>query len=49
MIAPDSNTLMGAPPGPSSSTIAGTLLFGLMLRKSGRNCSPLPIWTGTTS
>ncbi len=34
-IAPLSNTLNGSPPGPCSSTITGTLLFGLMRRKSG--------------
>src|SRR5665213_723445 len=47
-IAPDSNTLIGLPPGPSGSTIAGMRLFGLILRKSGLNCSPWLILTGWT-
>ena len=41
-MAPDSKTLTGSPPGPSESTIAGILLFGLMARNSGLNWSPLP-------
>jgi len=48
-IAPDSKTLIGLPPGPSGSTIAGMRLLGLILRKSGLNCSPFEIligWTG---
>src|SRR5258707_15082503 len=41
--------LIGAPPsGPSGSTIAGILLFGLIFTKAGANCSPLPIFTGFT-
>src|SRR5690554_1006041 len=38
-MAPDSNREIGAPSGPSWSMIAGILLFGLMLRNSGANCS----------
>src|SRR5436305_12974825 len=37
---------MGAPSGPSRSTIAGILLFGLIARNSGLNCSPAPMFTG---
>jgi hypothetical protein len=33
-MAPDSKTWMGLPPGPSVSTIAGILLFGLIFRNS---------------
>src|SRR6516165_10269212 len=40
--------LIGAPPGPSGSTIAGILLLGLILTKAGANCSPLLILTGLT-
>src|SRR5882724_4813670 len=40
--------LIGAPSGPSGSTIAGILLFGLIFTKAGANCSPLPIFTGFT-
>ena len=42
-IAPDSNKLMGLPSGPLGSTKAGILLFGLMVKNSGVNCSPCPI------
>jgi len=45
-MAPDSNSAMGCPSGPSGSWIAGILLFGLMARNSGRNCSPAPMFTG---
>ncbi len=38
-----SNTLM------PSSSIAGTLAFGLMARYSGVNCSPLRVSTATGS
>ena len=34
------------PSGPSGSTIAGILLFGLMARNSGSNWSPAPMLTG---
>ena len=37
-MAPDSKTLTGSPPGPSGSTIAGILPFGLIFRNSGSNC-----------
>ena len=40
-MAPDSNTLIGRPPGPSGSTMAGILLFGLIFKNAGSNCSPL--------
>src|SRR5439155_13846445 len=40
--------LTGLPPGPSGSTIAGILLFGLSLRNAGAICSPLPMFTGIT-
>jgi hypothetical protein len=47
-MAPDSNTLIGAPPSAgASSTMAGIRLFGEILRNSGRNCSPALIFTGT--
>jgi hypothetical protein len=47
MIAPDSNTLTGAPPPAGAvSTIAGMRLFGAIARKSGWNCSPAPMFTG---
>src|SRR3954454_4903960 len=36
------------PPGPSGSTIAGVLLFGLIARQSGAICSPLVMLTGKT-
>jgi len=36
-VAPDSNTEIGRPPGPSGSTIAGMRLFGEMARNSGLN------------
>jgi hypothetical protein len=39
---------IGAPPGPSGSMIAGMRLFGLIFKKSGLNCSPLPMFTGCT-
>src|SRR5262249_20505537 len=44
-IAPDSKMLIGEPPGPSPSTIAGILLLGLILTKAGANCSPLEMFT----
>src|SRR5580658_2405704 len=47
-IAPDSKMLIGVPPGPSGSTIAGMRLFGLIFRNSGLNCSPVPMFTGCT-
>ena len=34
------------PSGPSGSTIAGILLFGLIARNSGSNCSPVPMSIG---
>jgi hypothetical protein len=36
-MAPDSKIEMGLPPGPSGSTIAGILLFGLIFRNSDLN------------
>ena len=33
-MAPDSTSVIGRPPGPSRSTIAGILPFGLILRNS---------------
>ena len=41
-MAPDSKTLIDSPSGPSGSTIAGILLFGLIARKSGVNWSAGP-------
>src|SRR5436853_2481056 len=40
--------LIGWPPGPSGSTIAGMRLLGLIFRNSGLNCSPLEMLIGTT-
>ena len=37
------------PPGPSVSTIAGTLPLGLIFLKTGKCCSPLLVSTGTVS
>jgi hypothetical protein len=37
-MAPDSNSEIGWPSGPSGSTMAGILLFGLMARNSASNC-----------
>src|ERR1700704_4296124 len=48
-MAPDSKTEIGFPSGPLRSTIAGVLLFGLILRNSGLNCSPVRMLTGRTS
>ncbi len=48
-MAPDSNSAMGLPSGPSGSTSAGILLFGLMARNSGWNWSPVPMLTGIAS
>ena len=46
-IAPDSKTEIGSPPpGGSWSTMAGMRLLGAIVRKSGWNCSPLPMFTG---
>ena len=45
----ESNTRACSPPGPSVSTIAGTLPFGLIARKLGECCSPLLVSTGTAS
>src|SRR5919107_1869383 len=39
-MVPDSERDMGSPSGPSGSTIAGILLFGLIRRNSSSNCSP---------
>ena len=48
-IAPDSNTLRGAPPSAGSwSTIAGILLLGEIARNAGSNCSPAEMFTGRT-
>jgi hypothetical protein len=47
-IAPDSNSEIGAPSGPSVSMIAGILLFGLMRKNSGSNCSPALMSTACT-
>jgi hypothetical protein len=38
----------GAPSGPSESTIAGILLFGLMAMNEAANCSPFPMLTACT-
>ena len=43
-MAPDSKMVSPL----SVSTIAGMRLFGLSFKKSGANCSPLPMSTGTT-
>src|SRR2546422_2786255 len=48
-MAPDSNTEIGFPPGPSGSTIAGMRLFGEIARNSGLNWSPWPMLTGYTT
>src|SRR3954453_12792858 len=48
-MAPASNTLIRSPSGPSGSTIAGILLFGLIFRNAGSNCWPLVISTTCTS
>src|SRR5580704_8579976 len=48
MIAADSKSVKGFPPGPSESTIAGMRWFGVILRNSGLNWSPAPILTGIT-
>jgi hypothetical protein len=48
-MAPDSNSDKASPLGPSGSTIAGILLFGLMRRNSASNWSPRVMFTGTTS
>ena len=37
---------IGRPPGPCGSMIAGMRLLGEIFRKSGLNCSPLPMFTG---
>ena len=42
----ESNTRASLPPGPSVSTIAGTLPFGLIGAEGGRCCSPLLVSTG---
>jgi hypothetical protein len=47
-IAPDSKIEIGAPSGPSGSTMAGIRLFGAIFRKSGSNCSPAPMLTRFT-
>jgi hypothetical protein len=47
-MAPDSISEMGWPSGPSESTMAGILLFGLMARNSGLNWSPAPMSTACT-
>ena len=44
-MAPNSKMLIGCPPGPSGSMIAGILLLGLILTKAGANCSPLEMLT----
>src|SRR5580700_10366013 len=46
MIAADSKSVKGFPPGPSGSTIAGMRWFGVILRNSGLNWSPAPILIG---
>src|SRR5580704_10527165 len=48
MIAADSKSVKGFPPGPSESTIAGMRWFGVILRNSGLNWSPAPILIGIT-
>ena len=47
-MAPLSKTLIRSPPGPSGSTIAGILLFGLMARNEGSNCLSLVMSIGWT-
>ena len=47
-IAPDSNSEIGLPSGPSGSVIAGIRLLGLIARNSGLNWSPAPMLTGMT-
>src|ERR1035441_4511006 len=47
-MAPDSNTVIGCPSGPTGSLMAGMRLFGLNARNSGLNCSPLERFTGFT-
>ena len=48
MIAPNSKTLIGAPPSAGAwSTIAGMRLLGEIFRNSGSNWSPLPMLQGT--
>ena len=48
-MAPLSKIEIGAPPGPSGSTIAGMRLLGLIARNSGLNWSPRPMLTGLIS
>jgi hypothetical protein len=48
-MAPDSNTEIGRPPGPSGSTIAGIRLFGEIARNCGENCSPFEMSIGWTT
>src|ERR687891_1384429 len=48
-MAPDSNTEIGFPSGPSGSTMAGMRLFGAILRNAGSNCSPRMMLTYLTS
>ena len=45
-MAVESKTLASLPPGPSVSTIAGTLPFGLIALNAGVCCSPLLVSTG---
>src|ERR687895_445383 len=47
-MAPDSNSAIGLPLGPSRSTIAGMRLLGLIFRNSGLNWSPSPMSTACT-
>src|SRR5215208_5523950 len=46
-MAPDSESDMGSPSGPSGSTMAGILLFGLISRNSDSYWSPDVMSTGT--
>ena len=48
-IALKSKTRASLPPGPSVSTIAGTLPFGLISLKASKCCSPLLVSTGSIS
>ncbi len=47
-MAPDSMIVIGWPPGPSWSTIAGIFWFGLIFVNSGENWSPFQTSTGMT-
>jgi hypothetical protein len=48
-MAVESKTRASFPPGPSVSTMAGTLPLGLTARNAGVCCSPLLVSTGMVS